>query len=265
MKKRLLSIVIVIVVLVVIGGLSAAFLFEDKHVAQGRRLYAYYCAHCHGAKGRGDGFNARNLDPPPSDHADSKDVYMANKTNQELFDVDNLGGRENGKSPFMPPFGNVLSEEELWSLVAYLRTLHPNKAPKIDFSKTYKTERPVFPTITRADFDQKKVELQVDDPEAVERLVRIGERIFEEKYGCTACHRVNGTGGQVGPFLDRTGFRLQASYEYRWIKNPQSIKPDTKMPNFGLPDRDAMAITLYLESLKGEAGQTRKEVSLQRK
>ena len=33
--------------------------------ADGKRIYAQRCASCHGAAGRGDGPNAKGLDPPP--------------------------------------------------------------------------------------------------------------------------------------------------------------------------------------------------------
>ena len=39
--------------------------FEGKHV------YEKFCAVCHGVEGKGDGFNAFNLDPKPRDFTDS--------------------------------------------------------------------------------------------------------------------------------------------------------------------------------------------------
>ena len=32
---------------------------------EGQALYRHYCLNCHGEQGRGDGFNAYNLDPRP--------------------------------------------------------------------------------------------------------------------------------------------------------------------------------------------------------
>jgi cytochrome c1 len=54
----------------------------------------------------------------------------------------------------------------------------------------------------------------------------------------------------VGPTLDRAGFRLNSTWVYRWIKYPQSMKPETRMPNLGLSDQDAKAVTMYLATLK---------------
>ena len=36
----------------------------------------------------------------------------------------------------------------------------------------------------------------------------------------------------------------------RWIRNPQDVKPDAKMPTLGLNDETIQQIVAYLESLK---------------
>ncbi len=240
----------------VVAGLAALMSAcgGDSPTAKGKVLYAYYCTPCHGTKGDGNGFNAVNLDPKPRDHTDGSEPYMAGRTNDELFEAVTKGGAGVSKSPFMPPFGAVLSDAERWSLVAYLRTLHKNDAPAVVIPPDASTERPKFPSIQKA-----VLELSVgpnedgtpgDIEEARQRQIQIGERNFSKKYGCLACHRVGGAGGQVGPPLDRVGFRLRPDYIYRWIKNPQAIKPDTKMPNFQLRDKDAVAITYFLGTLQ---------------
>lgn len=81
-------------------------------------------------------------------------------------------------------------------------------------------------------------------------LAELGKRLYTNKYGCNACHRVGGHGGMVGPALDRVGFRLNPTWAYRWIKYPQAMKPDTRMPNLGLSDADAKAVTTYLATLR---------------
>ena len=71
-----------------------------------------------------------------------------------------------------------------------------------------------------------------------------------KKNGCNACHALNQEGGKVGPALDRAGFRLNPSWIYRWIKYPQAMKPESRMPNLGISDQDAKAISLYLSTLR---------------
>jgi cytochrome c1 len=50
--------------------------------------------------------------------------------------------------------------------------------------------------------------------------------------------------------LDRAGFRLNATWIYRWLKNPQAMDTHTRMPALGLSDADAKAVTLYLATLR---------------
>jgi mono/diheme cytochrome c family protein len=87
--------------------------------AQG--LYATYCAACHGARGRGDGYNAKYLPVPPAPHADRS--FMSRRTDDRLFDGIYAGGYVLGASARMPGFGETLSRAEIRGLVRYLREL----------------------------------------------------------------------------------------------------------------------------------------------
>lgn len=87
-------------------------------------------------------------------------------------------------------------------------------------------------------------------PAQVAQLVERGKRLYENKYGCNACHNVGGEGGKIGPALDRAGFRLNATWVYRWLKNPQAMDAHTRMPALGLSDADAKAVTMYVETLR---------------
>ena len=87
-------------------------------------------------------------------------------------------------------------------------------------------------------------------PDQVAKLVELGKRYYEDKYGCNGCHAIGGEGGKVGPALDRAGFRLNATWVYRWLKNPQAMNAETRMPALGLSDADAKAVTIYLTTLR---------------
>lgn len=87
-------------------------------------------------------------------------------------------------------------------------------------------------------------------PEQVGGMVELGKRLYSNKYGCNGCHSINEEGGKVGPALDRAGFRLNGTWIYRWVKNPQAMKPETRMPALGLSDADAKAVTMYLGTLR---------------
>lgn len=74
-----------------------------------------------------------------------------------------------------------------------------------------------------------------------------GKKLFL-KLGCHGCHLVGGyeNEGKVGPRLLRIGAKVNASWLYRWVKNPKEYLPKTRMPDFSLDDKDALAVTAYL-------------------
>ncbi|MDQ3518871.1 MAG: c-type cytochrome [Gemmatimonadota bacterium] len=84
-------------------------------------LYARNCAPCHGAKGAGDGPNARYLPRPPTAHSDR--TAMTQRPDDTLFDAIAAGGYILGKSSRMPAFGQTLSTAEIRGLVRYIREL----------------------------------------------------------------------------------------------------------------------------------------------
>ena len=91
--------------------------------AEGKENYAMFCTNCHGEKGEGNGpvANVAKMDPKPKNHTDGK--YMNERKSEDLFKVIKLGGKGVDKSVYMPAFGMILSEEEIWNLIAYLRTI----------------------------------------------------------------------------------------------------------------------------------------------
>jgi len=72
------------------------------------------CFNCHGEKGRGDGELATSFSPPLRNFTYTK--WQEVRTDGEIFWVI-INGTENG----MPPFGDMLSDEEKWGLVNYIR------------------------------------------------------------------------------------------------------------------------------------------------
>jgi cytochrome c len=80
-------------------------------------------------------------------------------------------------------------------------------------------------------------------------------------FGCGSCHTiagVQGAHGQVGPPLTGIGERSMIAGEapntpenlIRWIENPQSIEPNTAMPNLGVEDQAARDMAAYLYTLR---------------
>ena len=93
---------------------------------KGKLLFLKFCAHCHGSRGGGDGFNAEFLDKDPAEISNPK--FLAKRSNEKLFRVISVGGAKVKKSHLMPPFGHTLSEEEIWLLVTFIRYLGNDKS-----------------------------------------------------------------------------------------------------------------------------------------
>jgi len=88
---------------------------------RGKNLYLHYCAVCHGTAGKGDGFNAWNLQPRPRDLTDAK--YMGALSDARISETIREGGMGVRKSPGMPAWGNTFTDRQVNEIVRYIRTL----------------------------------------------------------------------------------------------------------------------------------------------
>lgn len=87
----------------------------DESIRSGAAIFSQSCAACHGATGEGDGPGAAGLDPKPADlHAD----HVQGNSDGAMFWIISHG-RE---GTAMPPWNTILSEEQRWDLVNFLRT-----------------------------------------------------------------------------------------------------------------------------------------------
>jgi mono/diheme cytochrome c family protein len=88
-------------------------------VEAGQKLYAANCASCHGDKAMGDGPAAKSLNPQPKPLVGRKgelsEAYMFWRISE--------GGLIEPFHSVMPAWKMILKEEQIWQVVAYLRTL----------------------------------------------------------------------------------------------------------------------------------------------
>lgn len=87
-------------------------------VARGGSIYKARgtCVVCHGAGGTGDGNMGAMFDPPPRNFRHA--AWQSARTDGEIFWAIKYGTDEG-----MPHFEGLLSEEDIWALVAYVRSL----------------------------------------------------------------------------------------------------------------------------------------------
>ncbi len=95
------------------------FEFTDSIHRQGAIHYSVNCASCHGTPGQG---NFERLDPLPADPATAG--FQENTDGEMYYKVSEGRG-------LMPSFKNVLSAEEIWEVVGYLRTFNPDYVQEV--------------------------------------------------------------------------------------------------------------------------------------
>ena len=88
-------------------------------IARGRQLFQKNCAVCHGAEGRGDGVAAAALPQRPDD--------LSKIAPPPIFPDGVVAYRIINGVNMMPAFKATLSENEIWDLLNFIRSLAPAK------------------------------------------------------------------------------------------------------------------------------------------
>ena len=90
------------------------FAFTDETRKAGEQLFMNTCKTCHGTPGQG---NVINLTPKPKDPASPE--FQKNSDGEFFYKI------SEGRGP-MPSFKNVLSPQQRWDVISYLRTFNPS-------------------------------------------------------------------------------------------------------------------------------------------
>jgi mono/diheme cytochrome c family protein len=90
-----------------------------ESIARGRQLFAKDCAVCHGAQGRGDGVAAAALPQRPED--------LSRIAPPPIFPDGVVAYRIINGVKMMPAFKSTLTENEIWDLLNFIRSLAPSK------------------------------------------------------------------------------------------------------------------------------------------
>lgn len=115
--------------------------FDASTASQGEAIYTKNCVSCHGNPGKGNVM--KTLSPIPPELSSSGTQSL---TDGELFYVLTTG------RAVMPSFQNVLSEEERWKVISYIRTFKkgyvqtvskfdPNKSKLVKTDIQYSSEK----------------------------------------------------------------------------------------------------------------------------
>lgn len=153
---------------------SSPFHEDPTSIDVGRASFRLRCSACHGIHaegGRGPALNRGDFE------AGDRDI--------DLYRViaNGVPGTE------MPPFGLRSTEENIWRMVAFLRTFEASEDERVDGD----TAR--------------------------------GEQIFWNRAGCGGCHRVGKRGGVFGPSLTRIGRSRSVAHLRESLLEPDADLP----------------------------------------
>lgn len=159
---------------------------DPQAIREGTSLFRANCSPCHGLNAKGGG-RGPDLTSGRWTHG-SSDAEILRTITQ------GVPGTQ------MP--ANGFEDSEIWTIIAYLRSLAPS-----DHAKT------------------------AGDPVK-------GEKLFIGNAGCATCHMVKGHGGLLGPDLTRVGASRSTAYLIESVRDPDKELSDGMLdPNnhYGLP------------------------------
>ncbi|HZP94958.1 MAG TPA: c-type cytochrome [Candidatus Limnocylindria bacterium] len=146
---------------VMAGGATNPVVGSTRAATNGRAAYVGSCAVCHGATGDGKGAFGQTTYPAATD--------LLGEDAKALSDAQLYWITKNGLSfTAMPGFGTQYSDQDLWSIVSYIRQLQQGRASTID-----------VPAATAA-------QLAVADPLSPNAAARGAAVYFAQ--GCAYCH-----------------------------------------------------------------------------
>jgi cbb3-type cytochrome c oxidase subunit III len=102
--------------------------------------------------------------------------------------------------------------------------------------------------------------------ETITNLVAEGKTLVDTK-GCIGCHVIDGTGGTMGPDITFVGDKTRHDFDFShfhgeehtvaaWLHkhfvDPGELSPGTSMPDMNLSEKDAVALTAYVLSLRSK-------------
>ncbi|MFQ5442309.1 MAG: c-type cytochrome [Thermodesulfobacteriota bacterium] len=91
--------------------------------AEGKKIFDKYCYFCHGRRGMGDGPIGIAITPHPADFV--HDRKRMSRSDEKLLESITQGIRREigGEEMSMPRWADILSEQERWDVLSYIREL----------------------------------------------------------------------------------------------------------------------------------------------
>jgi mono/diheme cytochrome c family protein len=166
-----------------------------------------------------------------------------------------INGNGGDMAPELTWEGSAVQRSWLEDFMKNPNTLRPaliRRMPKFNLSPA---EIKTISDYVLAGYQAPGLDPQMPDPHTLgPDAAGRGKQLFYSKYGCQSCHIADfkTDKGYVGPALAGVGSRLNPAWMYRWLKDPNTLRPGTIMPNMNLKDDEARDLTAFLMTLKAK-------------
>ncbi len=219
-RTRIAMSVLAAFLAVAVGTADAA----EGNAERGETIYAKRCVLCHGADGDADSPASDVHNPPPRDFTEGQYKYKTTAFSDAVPNDDDLFRmiRDGMPGTGMPGWSDMLSEGDMWDLVAHIKTF--------------------------AGLEEEKPETQLDYGTPIEsspESIAAGLKLFGDR--CVECHGEAGRGDGIKKLKDDLGSRtwprnLTKPWTYRASNTAQDVYarisigiPGTQMPSFADP------------------------------
>ena len=219
-------------------------LADERMQLRGAGCFRDKCEQCHGAPGVAPGDIGKSMQPLPGPLVEARRHWRP----RELYWVTRNGIRLSG----MPAWEFRLAEPELWDLVAFMQRLPDLNAAQY---QEWIARAAGMPACGREGSVARAAATAAAPPDA-----KRGREALPQ-YACNTCHIIPGVTGpdtHVGPPLAGIGSRKLIAGTLpntpgnlaRWLRETQTVKPGTAMPQLGVVEGDARDIAAYLGTLR---------------
>lgn len=145
--------------------------FDAGSAGQGEAIYTKNCLSCHGNPGKGN--SLKSLNPIPPDLSSTKTQSL---TDGELFYILSTGRM------VMPSFQNVLSEEERWKVISYIRSFNKNYVQVLSKLDSNKSKLVKINMSFDSKMNQIKVDVKANEKTGVVSLKNAETSLFVSRY-----------------------------------------------------------------------------------
>jgi mono/diheme cytochrome c family protein len=95
----------------------------DAQTFRGSLVFFNYCVTCHGPNADGNGRAAKLYNPRPAN------LRASDKNLAYMRLIVRRGGKAMGRSEYMPPWGEELTDEQIDDVTAYLQSINDRNGP----------------------------------------------------------------------------------------------------------------------------------------